>query len=49
MNSFWLLVLHDFVGFFFLQSIVNETELERMIGEEEIFSVLSFPLKNGPL
>ena len=30
---------------FFLQSIVNKTELERMIGEEEMFSVLSFPLK----
>lgn len=34
---------------FFLQSIVNKTELERMIGEEEMFSVLSFPLKNRPL
>ena len=30
---------------FFLQSIVNKTELERMIGQEEMFSVLSFPLK----
>ena len=41
-SGFWYFMI---LWAFFLQSIVNKTELERMIGEEEMFSVLSFPLK----